>query len=67
MKILIVGDVVGRSGLQAVKKYLPKLASAEWIGCFGLTEPNHGSDPGNMEARARKVEGGFQLTGNQGW
>ncbi len=49
------------------KKYLPKLASAEWIGCFGLTEPNHGSDPGSMEARAKKVEGGFQLTGNKMW
>ena len=49
------------------KKYLPKLASAEWIGCFGLTEPNHGSDPGSMEARARKVEGGFKLTGNKMW
>ncbi|MEC8980115.1 MAG: acyl-CoA dehydrogenase [SAR324 cluster bacterium] len=49
------------------KKYLPKLASAEWIGCFGLTEPNHGSDPGSMETRARKVEGGFQLTGNKMW
>ena len=49
------------------RKYLPKLASAEWIGCFGLTEPNHGSDPGSMETRARKVEGGFQLTGNKMW
>ncbi|GIT63484.1 MAG: hypothetical protein Ct9H300mP21_10300 [Pseudomonadota bacterium] len=43
-------------------KYLPKLASAEWIGCFGLTEPNHGSDPGSMEARAKKIDGGFKLT-----
>ena len=49
------------------KKYLPNLASAKWIGCFGLTEPNHGSDPGSMETRARKVEGGFQLTGNKMW
>ncbi|MBT5086105.1 MAG: acyl-CoA dehydrogenase [Deltaproteobacteria bacterium] len=48
-------------------KYLPKLASAEWIGCFGLTEPNHGSDPGSMEARAKKVDGGFKLTGNKMW
>jgi len=47
--------------------YLPKMASGEWIGCFGLTEPNHGSDPGSMETRARKVEGGFQLTGNKMW
>ena len=49
------------------KKYLPKLASAEWVGCFGLTEPNHGSDPGNMEAHARKADGGFRLTGNKMW
>ncbi len=49
------------------KKYLPKLAKAEMIGCFGLTEPNHGSDPGSMETRARKVEGGFRLTGNKMW
>src|SRR5690625_3353911 len=41
------------------KKYLPKLASGEWVGCFGLTEPNHGSDPGSMETRAKKVEGGY--------
>ncbi|MEY2891025.1 MAG: hypothetical protein RJA98_933, partial [Pseudomonadota bacterium] len=40
------------------QKYLPKLASGEWIGCFGLTEPNHGSDPGSMVTRARKVPGG---------
>ncbi len=49
------------------KKYLPKLASGEWIGCFGLTEPNHGSDPGSMETRAQKVEGGYVLTGTKTW
>ncbi len=49
------------------KKYLPKLATGEWIGCFGLTEPNHGSDPGSMETRARKVDGGFQLRGTKNW
>ncbi|WP_020682972.1 acyl-CoA dehydrogenase [Marinobacterium rhizophilum] len=49
------------------QKYLPKLASGEWIGCFGLTEPNHGSDPGSMITRARKVEGGYRLTGNKMW
>ncbi len=49
------------------RKYLPKLASGEWIGCFGLTEPNHGSDPGAMVTRARKVEGGFRLTGAKMW
>src|SRR4030095_4226902 len=49
------------------RKYLPKLASGEWIGCFGLTEPNHGSDPGSMVTRARAVDGGFQLHGAQMW
>ena len=49
------------------RKYLPKLASGEWIGCFGLTEPNHGSDPGAMITRARKVEGGYSLTGSKMW
>lgn len=48
-------------------KYLPKLATGEWIGCFGLTEPNHGSDPGSMETRARSVEGGFRLKGTKMW
>ena len=49
------------------EKYLPKLASGEWIGCFGLTEPNHGSDPGSMETRAKKVPGGYSLTGSKMW
>jgi glutaryl-CoA dehydrogenase len=49
------------------QKYLPKLASGEWIGCFGLTEPNHGSDPGSMETRARQVEGGFRVSGSKMW
>src|SRR6516162_746638 len=49
------------------RKYLPKLASGEWIGCFGLTEPNHGSDPGSMITRARKVDGGYSLTGAKTW
>jgi glutaryl-CoA dehydrogenase len=49
------------------KKYLPKLASGEWIGCFGLTEPNHGSDPGSMATRAKKVNGGYSLTGSKMW
>src|ERR1700741_714065 len=44
------------------KKYLPKLATGEWIGCFGLTEPNHGSDPGSMVTRAKKVKGGYSLS-----
>lgn len=49
------------------QKYLPKLATGEYIGCFGLTEPNAGSDPGSMETRARKVEGGYQLKGSKMW
>ncbi len=49
------------------KKYLPRLAKGEWIGCFGLTEPNHGSDPGGMETRAKKVDGGYSLTGSKMW
>ncbi len=49
------------------RKYLPKLASGEWIGCFGLTEPNHGSDPGSMVTRAKKVDGGFLLNGAKMW
>jgi glutaryl-CoA dehydrogenase len=55
-------------GTQAQRqKYLPRLASGEWIGCFGLTEPDHGSDPGSMASRAKKVEGGYRLTGNKTW
>ncbi|HQV68484.1 MAG TPA: acyl-CoA dehydrogenase [Thermoflexales bacterium] len=49
------------------KKYLPRLASGEIVGCFGLTEPNHGSDPGSMETRARKVDGGWRVHGNKMW
>ncbi|GAA5317786.1 MAG: acyl-CoA dehydrogenase [Candidatus Pelagadaptatus aseana] len=49
------------------EKYLPKLASGEWIGCFGLTEPDHGSDPGGMVTRARSVDGGYRLTGSKMW
>lgn len=49
------------------QKYLPKLASGEYIGCFGLTEPDHGSDPGSMNTRARSVEGGYLLSGAKNW
>jgi glutaryl-CoA dehydrogenase len=49
------------------QKYLPRLATGELVGCFGLTEPNHGSDPGSMETRARKVDGGFIVHGNKMW
>ena len=49
------------------RRYLPKLATGEWIGCFGLTEPNHGSDPGSMVTRAKSVDGGFKLSGAKMW
>jgi glutaryl-CoA dehydrogenase len=49
------------------QKYLPKLATGEWIGCFGLTEPNHGSDPASMITRAKKAPGGYSLTGSKMW
>ncbi len=49
------------------EKYLPKLATGEWVGCFGLTEPDHGSDPGSMVTRAEKVDGGYLLNGAQMW
>src|SRR5438128_6011027 len=49
------------------RKYLPKLAKGEIVGCFALTEPDHGSDPGSMTTRAEKVAGGYRLTGNKMW
>ena len=49
------------------QKWLPRLATGELVGCFGLTEPNHGSDPGGMVTRARKVEGGWRLSGSKMW
>jgi len=49
------------------KKYLPKLATGEWVGCFGLTEPDAGSDPGGMKTRAEKVSDGYRLTGSKMW
>ena len=48
-------------------KYLPKLATGEWVGCFGLTEPNHGSDPASMLSRAKPVDGGYRLRGSKMW
>ncbi|WP_206377136.1 acyl-CoA dehydrogenase [Sphingomonas sp. G-3-2-10] len=55
-------------GTEAQKrKYLPKLATGEWIGCFGLTEPDAGSDPGSMRTRAEKIDGGYRLTGTKMW
>ena len=59
---------INEFGTEAQKqKYLPKLATGEWIGCFGLTEPNHGSDPDGMVSRARRTPGGYRLTGSKTW
>jgi len=59
---------INEFGTEAQKqKYLPKLARGEWVGCFGLTEPDHGSDPGGMITRARKVAGGYALSGAKMW
>ena len=49
------------------KKYLPKLASGESVGCFGLTEPDYGSDPGGMKTRAEKISGGYKISGSKLW
>jgi glutaryl-CoA dehydrogenase len=59
---------INEFGTEAQKqKFLPKLATGEFIGCFGLTEPGHGSDPGGMTTRAKKVDGGYSLTGSKSW
>ncbi len=59
---------INEFGTEAQKqKYLPKLASGQFIGCFGLTEPDHGSDPGSMATRAQKVDGGYKLKGSKMW
>src|SRR5574343_1952330 len=59
---------INEFGTEAQKqKYLPKLARGEWIGCFGLTEPDHGSDPNSMATRAYKTAGGYRLVGNKMW
>lgn len=59
---------INEFGTEAQKqKYLPKLATGEYIGCFGLTEPDHGSDPGSMMSRAKKVAGGYRLSGAKMW
>ncbi|MEX1196495.1 MAG: acyl-CoA dehydrogenase [Pseudohongiellaceae bacterium] len=64
----LVMHPIHKFGTEAQKeKYLPKLASGEWIGCFGLTEPDYGSDPGGMVTRARSVDGGYSLSGAKTW
>ncbi|HEX4192409.1 MAG TPA: acyl-CoA dehydrogenase [Stellaceae bacterium] len=64
---LVMGPI-NDFGTEAQKqKYLPKLATGEMVGCFGLTEPDHGSDAGGLKTRAKKVDGGYVLTGNKMW
>jgi glutaryl-CoA dehydrogenase len=64
---LVMVPIYEFGNAETKKKYLPRLATGEWIGCFGLTEPNHGSDPGSMQTRAQKVAGGYSLTGSKMW
>ncbi len=64
---LVMHPIYAYGSEEQRKKYLPRLASGEIVGCFGLTEPDHGSDPGSMETRAKKVDGGWILHGNKMW
>lgn len=64
---LVMYPIYAYGSEEQKEKYLPKLATGEWIGCFGLTEPNHGSDPSSMESRARSVDGGYKLSGQKMW
>ncbi len=64
---LVMHPIYAYGSEEQRKKYLPKLASGEWIGCFGLTEPDHGSDPNGMITKAKKVDGAFVLNGAKMW
>ncbi len=64
---LVIHPIFSYGSEQQKQKYLPKLISGEWVGCFGLTEPDSGSDPASMLSRAKKVDGGYLLTGNKMW
>jgi glutaryl-CoA dehydrogenase len=64
---LVMGPIFDFGTEAQRQKYLPKLASGEWIGCFGLTEPDHGSDPGSMATKATTVPGGYSLSGSKMW
>ncbi len=64
---LVIHPIYSYGSEEQKSKYLPKLLSGEMVGCFGLTEPNSGSDPASMSTRAKKVEGGYRLTGNKMW
>ena len=64
---LVMYPILAYGSEEQKQRYLPRLASGEWIGCFGLTEPDAGSDPGGMTTRARKVDGGYVLSGSKTW
>ncbi|MDR6849681.1 glutaryl-CoA dehydrogenase [Sphingomonas sp. BE270] len=64
---LVMYPIYAYGSEEQKRTYLPKLASGEWIGCFGLTEPDAGSDPGSMTTRAKKVDGGYLLSGAKTW
>ena len=64
---LVMHPIFSYGSEEQREKYLPRLASGEIIGCFGLTEPDHGSDPGSMKSRASQVDGGYQLNGSKMW
>ncbi|MFA5955139.1 acyl-CoA dehydrogenase [Hyphomicrobium sp.] len=64
---LVMHPIYAYGSEEQRQRYLPKLASGEWIGCFGLTEPDAGSDPGGMRTRAEKIDGGYRLSGSKMW
>ena len=64
---LVMHPIYAYGSEEQRRKYLPKLATGEWVGCFGLTEPDHGSDPGSMVTRAVKEAGGYRLNGAKMW
>ncbi len=64
---LVMHPIYAYGNEEQRRKYLPKLASGEFVGCFGLTEPDHGSDPGGMKTRAKEVDGGYRLSGAKMW
>jgi len=64
---LVMYPIYAYGSEQQREKYLPKLATGEWIGCFGLTEPDAGSDPAGMKTRVEKIDGGYRLTGSKMW
>jgi glutaryl-CoA dehydrogenase len=64
---LVMYPIYAYGSEEQKRKYLPRLASGEWIGCFGLTEPDAGSDPGGMRTRAEKIDGGYRLSGSKTW